>query len=143
LAESAAVRAQALELGKTGSVAILSRTWARARSFAKGLPNVRQLNEGGHIWNGEPGIYIGTYHSAKGLEFDSVILPETDSSIVPDPGQVEAFGEAEAMERDARLLYVAITRARSELLATYTRELTYVLPTAGSGYWLQTGGEAS
>jgi len=139
--ELAAVRTQAQELSKTGSVAILGRTWANARHFAKGLLGVHQLDEDSHIWTGEAGIYIGTYHSAKGLEFDAVILPWVDASVMPDRAQVEAFGEAEALERDARLLYVGITRARSELLATYTEDLTELLPAADSGFWLKTGVE--
>lgn len=137
-AELQAVRAQATELGKTGSVAILGRTWKLARHFAQSL-KFRELREASHIWTGEPGIYIGTYYSAKGLEFDAVIMPYLDSKLVPDSSQIEAFGEPEAKEREARLLYVGITRARSELLVTYTDELTELLPAPASGFWLQTG----
>jgi superfamily I DNA/RNA helicase len=75
------------------------------------------------------GISIGTYHAAKGLEFDVVLLPRCEATIIPDPDRLPAFRDQdEAMSQEARLLYVAITRARVRLILTYTHELTILLP---------------
>ncbi|MGO4299386.1 3'-5' exonuclease [Leifsonia sp. RAF41] len=134
-AERDAVRAQAQQLGATGRVAILAPTWSEARWYTIGLNGVRGLKEDSP-WSDKPGIYFGTYYSAKGLEFDGIIMPGLNASDHPDPDAAEAFGHEEAMERDARLLYVGITRARDELLATYTEEFTSVLPSPESGLWL-------
>lgn len=75
------------------------------------------------------GISIGTYHAAKGLEFDVVLLPRCEATIIPDPDRLPAFRDQdEAMSQEARLLYVAITRARVRLILTYTHKLTILLP---------------
>lgn len=134
--ELAAVQARAAELGKTERVAVLAATWSDARGALGHLPNVRSLNETSR-WAGAPGIYTGTYHSAKGLEFDAVILPFCGADTIPGPDAIKAFGEAEATARAARLVYVGVTRAKSELLVTYTGKLTEVLPPVTSGLWLE------
>lgn len=51
-------------------------------------------------------IHVGTVHSAKGLEWDHVLLPAFEDEAWPG----KKIGEEEAEER--RLAYVAITRAR-------------------------------
>jgi DNA helicase-2/ATP-dependent DNA helicase PcrA len=57
-------------------------------------------------------ITIGTIHSAKGCEWDVVhIIHVTDGHIPSDL----ATGDAEAIEEERRLLYVAMTRARRHL----------------------------
>jgi len=86
-------------------------------------------------WDAGPGVYAGTYHSGKGLEFDVVILPFCGNDRIPDSGIVRAFGLADALARESRLLYVGVTRAKTELLVTYAGELTSVLPNVSSGLW--------
>ncbi|PKQ36290.1 MAG: hypothetical protein CVT61_01925 [Actinobacteria bacterium HGW-Actinobacteria-11] len=138
--ELAAIRAQAAQLAQTGTVAILTRTRAEARAVAGAL-RYTQLHEES-TWSDRNGLYVGTYYSAKGLEFDAVILPGVGSTAFPDAEQIDAFGKPEAGERDARLLYVGITRARAELLVTYQGELTSLLPPPNSGYWTLQGAHA-
>ncbi|WP_455903722.1 3'-5' exonuclease [Microbacterium sp.] len=135
-AELSAVRAQATQFAKNGRAAILTRTPAEARKAAAGL-NYSELSE--HSWSAESGLYIGTLYAAKGLEFDAVILPFMGSDLAPEPGHVASFGLDEAMERDSRLVYVGITRARSELLVTYQGQLSPLLPPPASGLWTVTG----
>jgi superfamily I DNA/RNA helicase len=79
-------------------------------------------------WTGGAGIYFGTYYAAQGLEFDVVILPRLGDHQMPDPVDVETFGEADALASDGRLLYVGVTRARRELVLSYTGEQTRLLP---------------
>jgi superfamily I DNA/RNA helicase len=141
--EYAAVRQQAAQFASTGTVAILTRTRAAARAAARGL-TYTELHED-QQWRSATGLYVGTYFSAKGLEFDAVILPHLDSTRFPDADQVAAFGDPEARERDARLVYVGVTRARSELLVTYQGDLTELLPPPNSGLWAvasSTGGSS-
>ena len=133
-AELQTVQDTALELGRTGSVAILGPTLNAARGFGPKRAHLRELKEEAN-WHGGAGIYVGTYHSAKGLEFDAVIMPALDASAIPSQENVDAFGDDEARERDARLLYVGVTRARAELLVTYTTELTPLLPGPETGLW--------
>lgn len=64
------------------------------------------------------GVSILTMHSAKGLEFDRVWLPDVNEGIIPAK---KCITEA-AIEEERRLLYVAITRARHELTIYYTKE---------------------
>lgn len=131
--EIAAVRAQAAQFARSGTVAILTRTRAAARAAARGL-SYTELHEH-QEWTASNGLYVGTLYSAKGLEFDAVILPHLDAANFPASDQIAAFGRAEALERDARLIYVGVTRARSELLVTYQGELTELLPPPVSGLW--------
>jgi superfamily I DNA/RNA helicase len=67
-------------------------------------------------------------HNGKGLEFDAVILPFLSNARFPNPMAIEADGLDEASAGDGRLLYVGVTRARSELILTHTGEPTSLLP---------------
>lgn len=122
------VQRLAKDFGRTGTVAVLGRTWADARRACAGL-QARKLDPEMSTWDASPGVYCGAYHSAKGLEFDAVILPFCAADRVPLPDVVNAFGEDEAASREAKLLYVGITRARTDLVVTYSGELSPLLPT--------------
>lgn len=136
-AEVREVQRVALDQASSSSVAILARTWPEAQRAISGLRGARQLKESSKApWDPSPGIYFGTYHSAKGLEFDIVILPFTNSDRLPNPEAVAAYGEADASSRDGKSIYVAVTRARAELLITYTREPSALLP-RDPGLWAE------
>jgi len=85
-------------------------------------------------WNDGPGMYYGTYHSSKGLEFDLVILPFLGNDHLPDADLIVSHGEEDALTHDGRLIYVAVTRAKSELLLLYDGTVTQLLPTNSSLY---------
>lgn len=125
--EVAVIRAQARDYARTGTVAVLARTWEDARRACGRLP-ARRLHHDLRDWDASPGIYFGAYHSGKGLEFDAVLLPFCGADHMPHPETVAAFGNSEACAREARLLYVAITRARTDLLITYSSDKTPLLP---------------
>ena len=61
------------------------------------------------------GVQIMTMHACKGLEFDRVYLPALNEGIIPG----RRCREAEDMEEERRLLYVAMTRARQHLELLY------------------------
>ena len=85
-------------------------------------------------WPTGPGLFYGTYHASKGLEFDTVFMPFLSSERWPHPPDVEILGQEESAIRDARLLYVGITRARSTLILTYMGQPTALLPTTAGLY---------
>jgi superfamily I DNA/RNA helicase len=134
-AEVAAVAANAATFGKLARVGVLTRTRAEARRAVHGVTGVRILHENMKRWEISPGVYAGTYHSAKGLEFDVVFLPFCGADRCPDSEKVAAFGYDEAASRESRLLYVGVTRARDELVITHTGGLTPLLPPADSGLY--------
>jgi len=59
------------------------------------------------------GLFLGTVHSAKGMEFSHVIVLDGDWSPPADPA---------AWEEERRLLYVAMTRARETLSLMRSRK---------------------
>jgi superfamily I DNA/RNA helicase len=133
--EAAAVAANAATFGKLSRVGVLARTRAEARLAVSGIAGVRMLHDNMQRWELGPGVYAGTYHSAKGLEFDVVFLPFCGADRCPDSDKIAAFGYDEAASRESRLLYVGVTRARDELIITYTGGLTPLLPPAQSGLY--------
>lgn len=77
----------------------------------------------------DPMSYFGnalkytTFHSSKGLEFKAVfVVGLTDGQLVPkDDWSLEGEELNDYLEREKRLLYVAMTRARDLLYLTYSR----------------------
>jgi superfamily I DNA/RNA helicase len=120
---------QAKKIAKNRSVAILFRL-RKDEDWLKGkLPKgAVRLHKEMTAWQAGAGLFYGTYHSAKGLEFDAVIMPFCDSTRLPVPEDVEALGPEETMAQDGRLLYVGTTRARTSLIITYSGEPTALLP---------------
>ncbi|MGN0983631.1 MAG: ATP-dependent helicase, partial [Gemmiger sp.] len=61
---------------------------------------------------------LSTIHSAKGLEYDHVILADVVDGVLPqDPilGQLPTEEQLAALEEERRLFYVGMTRAKREL----------------------------
>jgi superfamily I DNA/RNA helicase len=125
----------AREVSSTQSVAILVKNREQEKVFSLQLgASATRLHRDLMVWNDGPGIFHGTYHSAKGLEFDMVILPFLDSENLPDKDHVASQGEEDAQTHDGRLLYVAITRAKTKLLLLHSNKLSALLPVDGSLY---------
>jgi DNA helicase-2/ATP-dependent DNA helicase PcrA len=56
-----------------------------------------------------------TVHSAKGLEFHTVFVTGLEEGLFPHEN---SLSEADGLEEERRLMYVAITRARRRLYVT-------------------------
>ena len=66
-------------------------------------------------------VTMMTMHSAKGLEFPYVFVVGMEDGLFPGN---RAMGDAEEMEEERRLCYVAITRAKEKLTMTNARQRT-------------------
>lgn len=60
-------------------------------------------------------LTISTIHSAKGLEWYSVIIPHALDGLIPS---ARSLNNIEELEEERRLFYVACSRAKQELLIT-------------------------
>ncbi len=129
------VISNAKKLAETGTAAILLRTRDQENMLRRYLPrSAKRLHRDLDKWPTGPGLFYGTYHAAKGLEFDTVFLPFLSDKNWPYQPDVDLLGEQEVAARDSRLLYVGITRARSTLVLTYSGNLTSLLPKNKSLY---------
>jgi superfamily I DNA/RNA helicase len=130
--------ALAIELDEGSSLLGLA---GRARTFADFL-RAAQAGPPAASDRSRSGVLVTTFHGAKGLEFDSVIIAGCEEGAVPDFRA--KGGDAEQEER--RALYVAVTRAGVEVLVTWAQRglnghaerPSPFLPAEGSSLW---GGE--
>ena len=89
----------------------LAREHDSHRGFLHEISKRRQSFEQTGEHQEEKGVVLITMHGAKGLEYDHVLLPDLNERIVPHK---RAY-LPEAIEEERRVLYVAMTRARSSL----------------------------
>lgn len=112
---------------KYGEIGIFARKSDLVENIQKTLQeraiSCKQLTRDTDISDRES-VYIGTMHRAKGLEFKVVFVADVSADIVPlqyalklskDPQDFK-----EALQREKQLLYVSITRARDEVLITWS-----------------------
>jgi superfamily I DNA/RNA helicase len=105
------------------TVGVLARTWetlARLEQAlrARHVPYEYIRDTDGAV--AAPGVKVTTFHSAKGLEFDDVILVGLSEGLFPPPlgyplEATEGEREDDTLSSERRLLYVAMTRARHAL----------------------------
>jgi len=130
---------QAQALGRTGTVGVLFRRGVDAERFVRACRGAERLDRDTPLWNARPGAWGATVYAAKGFEFQSVIIPDLSTARWPEPQAISAEGDEEAAAGDGRLLYVAVTRARQNLLMTATGTLADLLPDE-DGLWVQSEG---
>ncbi len=105
-------------------LAIADRHRARKDFFAR-LQTLEDAVKQGST--ARKGILLSTIHSAKGMEFDHVLLCDCQNGILPSitaPQNGKTYTEEETsqIEEDRRLFYVAVTRAKHILeLVTWER----------------------
>jgi DNA helicase-2/ATP-dependent DNA helicase PcrA len=67
---------------------------------------------------GADAIQLMTVHSAKGLEFDAVFITGIEEGLFPHE---QSLNDADGVEEERRLMYVAITRARQRLYLSFSQ----------------------
>jgi superfamily I DNA/RNA helicase len=77
------------------------------------------------------GVRIATMHRIKGLEFDCVVISGTSDGVIPlktvlDTA-IDSINAKELFDAERSLFYVAITRARKELVITSHGKITRLL----------------
>ena len=77
--------------------------WVRLRT------DLDAMSDDGHA------VTLMTVHAAKGLEFDCVFVAGMEESLFP---HMSSIADAQSVEEERRLAYVAITRARKYLYLT-------------------------
>jgi DNA helicase-2/ATP-dependent DNA helicase PcrA len=68
--------------------------------------------------SGQDAIQLMTVHSAKGLEFDCVFIAGLEEGLFPHENSAS---DADGLEEERRLMYVAITRARKRLYLSFSQ----------------------
>jgi hypothetical protein len=102
-----------------GDMAVIYRHYATGKEIAaactkRGLPYQWQQDKSRSFQPDSNSIKIVTMHSSKGLEFPLVCIPAVGANMK----------EEELLEDEARLLYVAMTRATDALLMTHREDST-------------------
>lgn len=110
-----------------GEIAIFARTRRALQERAE--PALKRADMGS-AWLVPDNTYeggkvaLGTLHSAKGLEFRAVAIVACDDSQVPLQAALRLANEPDekrlAQDRELSLLYVGCTRARDQLLITWS-----------------------
>jgi superfamily I DNA/RNA helicase len=115
------------------TIGILSREWKSINRLyyafqAEGIPHEFIKKDQGNAHTA--GVKLTTFHSAKGLEFDFVMIMD----LVDDHGDEELQDE-EYMEVERRLLYVSITRAKTYLQLYYYDDPSSLLKEIDSTFY--------
>jgi DNA helicase-2/ATP-dependent DNA helicase PcrA len=85
----------------------------------------RRFGSGGEA---RRGVNLLTYHAAKGLEFELVLLPRLEEGELP----VRQAKTPDELAEERRLLYVGLTRAKRGLVLTWTRKPSRFLAELGA-----------
>lgn len=128
-----------VSLSQTSSVIII----CRRRSTIDVLQ--QELRKGGcrptEIDHDTPGfaekktVYLSTFHAAKGLEFDNVMIPFLSEKRFPDrESREECLDEMEMYADELKLLYVAATRCKYGLYMTYSCDVSSLFPVDSEHY---------
>lgn len=67
---------------------------------------------------GQDALQLMTVHAAKGLEFDVVFITGLEEGLFPHEN---SLSDADGLEEERRLMYVAITRARKRLYLSHSQ----------------------
>ena len=111
--------------GKTAALLAIAERHRSRDAFFRRLQTLEETVRRGS--EKKDGILLSTIHSAKGMEFDRVILCDCRDGILPTlapaPGKAMTKEEEAALEEERRLFYVGVTRAKTGLeLVTWDRE---------------------
>ncbi len=92
---------------------------AEAPSLAGFLEEIALYTDIEEYEEGDDTVVMMTMHSSKGLEFPHVFLVGFEDGLFPG---MRCIGDAEEMEEERRLCYVAVTRAKQTLTISHARQ---------------------
>lgn len=112
--------------GELSRTCVVARTNAWIQKYEKAFEELgvttRLLRRGVADVPSEPGLRLATMHRVKGLEFDRVVIAAVNDKVVPLASALGAASDDAAREdaerQERSLFYVALTRARREVLIT-------------------------
>lgn len=130
---------RAITTGSTSSTVIVCRSRADINFFMRKLQNegcdATQIDKETPGYAHVKTVYLTTFHSAKGLEFDNVFVPFLSEDKLPDPDAIAAaVSKTDAYSDEIKLLYVAATRSKYGLYMTYHGTLTPLFPKSSAHY---------
>lgn len=133
------VAERAISIGKISSTVIVLRNRDIVKSFEEVLKdkgcNATVINRETPGYPHIKTVYLTTFHAAKGLEFENVLIPFLSSDKFPELETISsALTEEEAYANEIKLLYVAATRSRFGLYMTYSGTLTPLFPAEADSY---------
>lgn len=86
------------------------------------------------------GVYLSTFHAAKGLEFENVFIPFLNEGAYPDSETINSSADQRsALASELKLLYVAVTRSKYGLFMSYHGQLSRLFPSTSSNYQIISG----
>ncbi|WP_110934299.1 ATP-dependent helicase [Paenibacillus bouchesdurhonensis] len=110
-------------LGILNSLEEIAESLHSMEEFAQRLKHLEALLKSSKSRKGQHAVTFSTFHSAKGLEFKHVYMVDLINGILPSKEDLrDRAGDrnSELMEEAARLFYVGMTRAKTQLeMLTY------------------------
>ena len=88
----------------------LARICWRFRTLREFLEHVRKIKAASRV---KKGVAVGTIHSAKGLEWDTVFLVNAQEGVLPHKRSTD-------IEEEKRVFFVGCSRAAKRLIITYS-----------------------
>lgn len=137
--ETSWVVEQAIDRGKIASAVIVCRNRTDIRAFFQALMaqgcNAVEIDKNTPGFAHKKEVYLTTYHSVKGMEFDHVFIPNLAEDKFPDPDTVsKAASKEDAYADEIKLLYVAATRSKYGLYMTFSGTLSPLFPEDSDSY---------
>lgn len=80
------------------------------------LSNIALLSDINSKDDNDDKVTLMTVHSAKGLEYDHVVIAGLEENLFPS---IMSFGTPEGLEEERRLFYVALTRAKISAVLSF------------------------
>lgn len=113
--DDGALRAENLD--ELVSSAIMYNTAENEGTLAGFLEDIALVSDLDNYNADDDAVTLMTVHSAKGLEFPFVFIPGFEEGIFPS---AQSIGEPGGIEEERRLAYVAITRAKKQVVLLHT-----------------------
>lgn len=107
-------------------ITICGYTLYQIQQFSKNL-KITVLD--GNIAIEDDGLYLSDLEHTKGFEFDAIVIVNSNKNILPDitKPETEQF-------RDLARFYVAMTRAKNQLVVSYSSEMSPYLANADANF---------